>query len=354
MSKFFVTLVFALGLWGPGLAFADIRLVYVKVSQSSQMFVIPVKDGETQQQALAAYFSAMADNASLRGIYERLVKTPLDGFVEDVKNAQAILIAANHAEDHSPTANRIHGVLAALKRVRKEVAEGYAVMPVGASLRLNPEERREFHKKLKARFQLLMVLGGDDVHPSFYREQITYSQKPNYTRDFLEITLIRDFYRPLGSGDANTNIIFGICRGSQIIKVALEGKTLSNSVVQDILKAGLTTIPHNLGEEMPIQVRPNVDPYLSAALSNPNPNGPNLNLYMYHHQAIRDQPGSMLQIVATTSDGIPVAYVSNDGRVVGIQGHPELQPTIEMLGVQVFAEVIARGQPRAKTCEMIL
>ena len=66
-------------------------------------------------------------------------------------------------------------------------------------------------------YDALLLTGGGDINPALYNEdQSPECQPPNDSRDKLEIALVHLFLR-------NKKPILGICRGIQVLNVALGG-----------------------------------------------------------------------------------------------------------------------------------
>jgi putative glutamine amidotransferase len=344
MARIFVLLFLILPQW----ALATVDLLYVTFPHYSVSLVLPLKAGELPDKALNAFTQAMFQSASLKAFLPDLSALGTPQFSQDLPTSKSILIAANDENDISRRPLRMNKITSALKNADKDQRASLAVMPVGASLRLTPPERREFHKKLKNRFNLLLALGGDDVHPSFYKEPITDSLDLNYARDFLEISLIRDFYRDGAENEPNNTIISGICRGCQITKVALEGETLGHSLYQDIIKEGLTEVRHDQGHEHEIELQNTEDHFFREALK-----GQSLMMLSYHHQAVRVQDGSLLQLAAVSHDQVPEAFLSKDKRIILMQFHPEESPTIDGPGQKIFEALLQRAF-RKLSCSQLM
>src|SRR5690606_31100570 len=112
------------------------------------------------------------------------------------------------------------------------------VLPIGAHLSLNPQEKNQFLKELTQHFKLLIAMGGHDIHPALYGEKITHSylEDLNETRDRLEAEVIRYFYHH------SDNFIFTVCRGSQLTAAIFGAK-----LIQDNAKVLGTHLEHRDG-----------------------------------------------------------------------------------------------------------
>ena len=157
----------------------------------------------------------------------------------------------------------------------------------------------------------LILPGGGDVDASFFNEELHPSvESTDIERDKLEIELVQKAY--------NRNIpIFGICRGHQVINIALGG-----NIYQDIpSQVPNSKINHNQTEERKIGThKVNILPesqlhqILGAVEVLTN---------TFHHQALKDIPQT-LRAVAWSEDGLNEAIESTEGKsIIGVQWHPE-------------------------------
>ncbi len=127
--------------------------------------------------------------------------------------------------------------------------------------------------------------------------------------------------------------VLGICYGMQFISADLGGTIWAD------VEAQLGVEPHarqrTTGEriEHDLQIEPGT---VLAALSHAGPPRVNSN----HLQAI-DRPGAGLDISGRSGDGVVEAVESADGRLIGVQFHPEL-----MLGTiwsKLFDHLVSRA-----------
>ncbi|HEY3232841.1 MAG TPA: gamma-glutamyl-gamma-aminobutyrate hydrolase family protein [Roseiflexaceae bacterium] len=166
---------------------------------------------------------------------------------------------------------------------------------------------------LYRRCDALLLAGGEDIDPSFYgaaehpRLGVT-----NPFQDEVEIALAR---RAAADGVP----ILGICRGMQLLNVALGG-----SLYQDIPSELPAALDHNESTERrdmahlahPIALE--ADSWLAGQLDTCD-----LVVNTLHHQALRDlAPG--LRVVARAPDRLIEAVEGTGaGFAVGVQCHPE-------------------------------
>lgn len=151
----------------------------------------------------------------------------------------------------------------------------------------------------------LLLAGGEDVAPGRYGQENRGSQAPDLERDRAEFALFQAFY---GAGKP----ILGICRGFQLINVALGG-----TLIQDLPPvcapfhggggAGHDRVhPVRAAEGTPLHTL-----YGPFFLSNSN-----------HHQVL-DRLGEGLRATAWSETGFPEAVDCLDRRIFAVQFHPE-------------------------------
>ena len=150
----------------------------------------------------------------------------------------------------------------------------------------------------------LLVSGGPDIHPGHFGQE---PWKPDYAfdydRDAYELALIREFMA-LGKP------VFGICRGEQVVNVALGG-----SLIQDLPSmTGFIHGAHQAWHYHPC--RAEADSVLGRIF------GADFWVNSWHHQAVdRLAPG--LRVTARSVEGVVEAYEHESLPVWGVQFHPE-------------------------------
>ena len=189
----------------------------------------------------------------------------------------------------------------------------------------------------------LLLSGGADVEPWRYGadevHQTAYGLSPE--RDAFELEL-------LDAALARDVPVLGICRGLQVLNVALGGTLIQDISTQHLADVAVRHRQHEIGLGADEVGHPVVaiDPALDRILSS-DPLGVN----SFHHQAIALLAPDLVA-VAEAPDGIVEAVVL-PGRpfVVGVQWHPELMferhpdharpfaALLEAAGAQRLAEV---------------
>ena len=151
--------------------------------------------------------------------------------------------------------------------------------------------------------QGILIPGGGDVDPARYDQANTASEGIDGPTDALDIAVI---HKAL----ADHLPILGICRGLQVINVALGG-----SLIQDIPTQYYSTINHNL--KLPLFGHwVNIEP--TSQLATLLGTRPMVNTY--HHQGI-DRLADGLKAIAWSDDGLIEAIEAKG--LLAVQWHPE-------------------------------
>ena len=153
----------------------------------------------------------------------------------------------------------------------------------------------------------LLIPGGNDVNPIAYAEINNGSYPIEDEIEALDIEAFQYMH-------AQKKPIFGICRGLQIINVALGG-----SLYQDLPTQSETELDHNysLNHKTPLQahivdIEPNS--HLFSLL------GSQIEVNSYHHQGIK-KIAANLSASAYAKDGL-VEALESEG-ILAVQWHPE-------------------------------
>lgn len=182
------------------------------------------------------------------------------------------------------------------------------------------------------RFAALVLCGGDDVDARRWGE-------PNHptvelvpaARDEYEIALVR-------AARAAGTPILGVCRGEQVINVALGGTLVQH--VPDVPGAGT----HGGGATHDVRIEPGTRLASISGLSTAAVNS-------FHHQAVgRLAPG--LRVSARAPDGIVEGVEPEDPAapfLVGVQWHPERDGNPAALAAGLFEALVAAARARGIT-----
>lgn len=149
----------------------------------------------------------------------------------------------------------------------------------------------------------LVLCGGGDIESALFGQEDQGSNPPDQARDQAELALFRAFY---GAGKP----ILGICRGMQLINVALGG-----TLIQD-LPPEQKIFHISVQEDL---VHPVFSPE-GAALNGLY--GPVFSVNSAHHQAV-GQLGEGLRVTAWSAEGFPEAIAWDERHIMAFQFHPE-------------------------------
>jgi putative glutamine amidotransferase len=209
------------------------------------------------------------------------------------------------------------------------VADTYvrAVQDTGALVVLLPVDSRD-PQRLLDRVDGLMVIGGADLDPAVYGQERSEATENTYRdRDEFELALTR--------GALERGLPFlGICRGMQLLNVALGGTINQNLVAADGTNPHRRIVGTFVGTEHDIDL----DPGSLAARAT----GEEIHeARCHHHQAI-DRLGSGLVVTASARDGVPEAIEleGDDSWVLGVQWHPEAGDKRQLF--EAFTEAAAQ------------
>lgn len=151
--------------------------------------------------------------------------------------------------------------------------------------------------------QGLLLCGGGDPDPALFGQEDRGSDPPDRERDRAELALISAF---LSAGKP----ILGICRGMQMISVALGG-----DLIQD-LPPELLPFHGRAGEDLVHPLRTREGSLLRGLY------GPRLAVNSAHHQAV-GRLGRGLEASAWSESGVTEAVEHHSLPVLGVQFHPE-------------------------------
>ena len=157
----------------------------------------------------------------------------------------------------------------------------------------------------------LVLQGGNDISPQAYGEVPMAPQwQGDAVRDRYEIELLQRFMQ---AGKP----VLGICRGCQLINVALGG-----SLYQDIPTQRPDALKHVDAEHYERQLHA-VDLVEGTPLAGLYPGQSRAMINSIHHQGVKDL-GRELQVEARAPDGMVEAIRwTGPGYVFGMQWHPE-------------------------------
>jgi putative glutamine amidotransferase len=169
----------------------------------------------------------------------------------------------------------------------------------------------------------LLLPGGWDVDPSFYGE--VRNDKVLETDPDLDETEISLFHQ----AREREIPVLGICRGQQVINVAMGGTLVQHLEGHEVRELGRSHLAHA------IEVDPSSELGRAAGEHKVRVNS-------LHHQAIK-RLGEGLQQSARGEDGTVEGVETDDGLIVAVQCHPE-ELTVDMPWARVlFERFVARA-----------
>lgn len=213
------------------------------------------------------------------------------------------MVLALAAEDHDFVAHPAYR-FEYLKEQYYEAIEEHGGLPIGIPATEQPDAVEEYLRVLDG----LFLIGGEDINPSLYGEQIDPLCKPKMPRrDDFECQLINACHR-------RQIPIFGICRGLQILNVAFGG-----TLYQD-----LSYMPgarnHRQEGELDFATRHQVEIVSGTSLHQLI--GANMiETNTGHHQGIKTL-GKGLVAAARSQDGL-IEAIEGSGFTLAVQWHPE-------------------------------
>ncbi len=175
----------------------------------------------------------------------------------------------------------------------------------------------------------LLLVGGVDIAAGRYAETPhAESEAPHPHRDAVEIALVR-------AAIARDLPTLGICRGLQVINVALGGTLCQH--LPDRLDA--TTHRRYVGQFDGNVHDVRLAPNSLAARANGTER---LRVVSHHHQGVLELADGLLAS-GWSDDGVLEALERPDGYVLGVQWHPEADPESAVIKSLVDAATAWRG-----------
>lgn len=173
----------------------------------------------------------------------------------------------------------------------------------GLPVHLSPAGGAEIVDRIDA----LLLAGGEDVDPRRYGEAPGQFSGPfSVERDEFEFALVE---RALERGIP----ILGICRGNQLLNVALGGTLIQHLPVGEGQSHASMTY-HRAHKSHTVK--------FADASTLRGIYGPETRVNSFHHQAVHT-PGHNVKPVAWAEDGIIEAIEVVDRPIIGVQWHPE-------------------------------
>jgi len=205
-------------------------------------------------------------------------------------------------------------------------------LPVLIPAGLQADSLRAIYDRLDG----LLIPGGGDINPARYGAQAhPLTANIDDARDELEITVAR-------WAAADERPLMGICRGHQLVHVALGG-----ALVQDIDEEIPGALHHHDSVDRPRDLSHTVsaapDSLLAALLQGANPT-----VNSRHHQAV-GRPAPSLRVVARAPDGvIEASELPNHPFFLAVQWHPEDLIADDPAMLRLFEALVEAARKRAR------
>lgn len=188
----------------------------------------------------------------------------------------------------------------------------------------------EFLKSIIARFDGIVLSGGSDVDAKYWGEpNYTYGGEISPLRDAMEIFIAREAI-------ASDKPVLGICRGCQVMNIALGG-TIYQDIYEEqkdkkIYKHSQHAPKWHPTHEIYIEKDTKVFKIHKEAMIRVN---------SFHHQAVKDiAPGFVVS--ARSGDGIIEAIEHiNCKFAVGVQWHPEVMWEKDSTHLKLFVKFVS-------------
>lgn len=159
------------------------------------------------------------------------------------------------------------------------------------------------HKDISStalRIDALLIPGSDDLHPSYYKEDLNFELKiVNKDKSDFELALFHEIIKL-------RKPVLGICYGMQLINVALGG-----ALYQDLKSQLPEALDHKKGGH---KIGLDDNPFIYKG---------DFDVNSIHHQAIKTL-GKGLKVIACSEDNvIEAVFFDSYPFLLGVQWHPE-------------------------------
>jgi putative glutamine amidotransferase len=313
----------------------EARLLVWRPTPDSPAYILPQKSGETPQQAVERYRAFLFAGTGLAAVAPPTMFQNGEGEIVPLSESSEprSLFVANYEKDHIDGSKRYRNFSSKIT-----TTENF-LLPLGALGRLSKAERAQIHEQVADKFAGLILMGGDDLDPKTYNEEVNGARGFNIDRDNLEIELIRAYVA------AGKGFVFGICRGLQIVSAALGLKMK----YQDIPSQADSNIQHGDNFHENYQ-RKTTNGLLERFLGGAQP----FTGYSWHHQAVGYVKNAYLELAAVGLDGITEALEFLNGKGLLIQFHAELMKSIKGRKITDGVSQMIKSTHEARACRRTL
>jgi putative glutamine amidotransferase len=181
----------------------------------------------------------------------------------------------------------------------------------------------------------LLLAGGGDIAPQLLGEEDKGSRDIDLERDHAELALVKEFV-------SKGKPVLGICRGHQVVNVALGGKL--NQDIGSALEPFHNVLPQTQEQEVYHLISTKECSRMAESY------GIRVMVNSCHHQAIQE-PGKNLVVTAWSESGLIEATEHDKLPIFTVQFHPERMRSSEPLlglgdGEKLFEWLIKECQSR--------
>lgn len=319
---------------------------------TNHVLLFPRYKGEELSKTLTHYEEAITKDSPLKELLGDLF--PLKDLLHqrevqkiefaDMKSEEkpSMLLLANRPSDYKSTGQRIEKFVGAFNR---HGANTY-ILPVSIDSIMSEVEAAEFRQAVANSFDSMVAMGGADIDPKLYGQEITYSVMVNSSRDLSEYKMLKSY------NEAGKGVTFGVCRGAQLCAV-VQGE----SMIQDLEIEGGITETQKDGVWREIKITEESSDLLYQMVGSKN-----LNTLNYHHQMIDIRDGSKLKDLVYRGENdqkVLKAYTFKNNRGLGLQFHPEFMDNEDgeniLKGMVNYTSAVKKINGRAiKSCSDVM
>jgi putative glutamine amidotransferase len=174
-----------------------------------------------------------------------------------------------------------------------------------------------------SRLDGLVLAGGADIDPARYgAEALATTGAPRLDRDGVEFQL-------LDAASKSGMPVLGVCRGMQVINIALGGN-LRQHLPNDIGNTEHLPVPGTFGR---VEVKVAPDSRLAGII------GQHVTVSCHHHQGIGRLGRGLIPVGWAPDGSIEAVELPGDDFVVGVQWHPEE----DAVDARLFEALVARA-----------
>lgn len=295
---------------------AQVALFVLDRGPDQPRIVFARSANETPWQAIERYVELIRANGDLKKMTPAQFNIE-SGTIRDLPASSRrplTALLANQVTDLHGEAHRMRRTVKVFEQARADVY----VLPLVGEIGLSATEVEDYRSKISEQFDLLVALGGDDIDPLLYGQEVTHSRAIVPVRDRSELSLVKKFK------ERAKGVFFGICRGHQMGAIA-EGHRIYQDI--SLIKDGDPEEHQNRSATTMVEAQTwhhifiEKTSLLARFLRNYIGNDGLLMVNSYHHQSV--MPEGNLRVSAFHSPSEIEALESQNGLSISTQWHPE-------------------------------